>query len=159
MATPIGHALVGMALARRLGVRSPAGIAAAALGANVPDLDVIPGLVLHRDPWRFHRRATHTAGFTMTAGMLAGFAGVVSAGSAEGERDLVRDAFTGAAIVTSHVLLDKTIIPPYLYSKRTTPRWKFIRNGIVNCAIDTIVYGYIAWRLWPREDDAEALPI
>jgi hypothetical protein len=154
MATPIGHTLVGLALARRLGVQSPLGMAAAAIGAGLPDVDVIPGLLMHRDPWRFHRGATHSTGFTMTAGMLAGFAGIVSAGGTEGERDLVRDAFTGAAIMTSHVLLDRTPLPPYFATKRRkTSSWAFVRNGILNCAIDAIVYGYIAWRLWPRDDE------
>jgi membrane-bound metal-dependent hydrolase YbcI (DUF457 family) len=154
VATPIGHTLVGLTLARRLGVRSPGGLAAAAIGASLPDVDIIPGILLHRDPWRFHRKLTHSPGFTMTAGMLAGFSGVVSAGSVEGERDLVADAMTGAAIMLSHVVLDRTPIPPYFYSKRTTPMLKRIRNGILDCLIDTLVYGYIAWRLWPREGDA-----
>ncbi len=92
----------------------------------------------------------------MTAGMLAGFAGIVSAGSAEGERDLARDALTGAAIMTSHILLDRTPIPPYFRSNSTTPLGRRIRNEIVNVLIDTVVYGYIAWRLWPREQDAAA---
>ncbi len=151
MATPIGHTLVGVALARRLGVRTPLGLAAAVVGASLPDVDVIPGLLV-RDPWRFHRKATHTPGFTMTAGMLAGFAGVLSAESVEGERDLVADALTGAVIMTSHVLLDRTFIPPYFNTKPGTPRWKFLRNSILNCGIDAIVYGYVAWRLWPRAD-------
>lgn len=154
MATPIGHTLIGLAVARRLGVRSPLGMAAAVVGASLPDIDVIPGLLL-RDPWRFHRKGTHTSGFTMTAGMLAGYAGIVSAGNAEGERDLIRDAFTGAAITTSHLLLDRTMIPPYFKTKPGTPLWKLARNGILNCTIDTVVYGYIAWRLWPREPASE----
>jgi membrane-bound metal-dependent hydrolase YbcI (DUF457 family) len=147
VATPVGHTLIGVALARRLGVRSPLGLAAAVVGASLPDVDVLPGLLL-RDPWRFHRKATHTAGFTMTAGMLAG---ILSASSAEGERDLVADALTGAVITTSHVLLDRMIIPPYLNTKPGTPLLKFIRNGMLNCAIDAAFYGFIAWRLWPRE--------
>jgi hypothetical protein len=136
-------------------VRSPLGLAAAVVGASLPDIDVIPGLLL-RDPWRFHRKATHTPGFTMTAGMLAGFAGVLSAGGTEGERDVVADALTGAVIMTSHVLLDRTIIPPYFNTKPGTPFWKFVRNGMLNCAIDTAVYGYLAWRLWPRDEGPQA---
>jgi hypothetical protein len=91
--------------------------------------------------------------------MLAGFAGILSAGSNDGERDLVADAMTGAAIMTSHVLLDRTIIPPYFNTKPGTPFWKFARNGFLNCTIDTIVYGYLAWKLWPREAaEADATP-
>jgi hypothetical protein len=126
------------------------GLALAVIGASLPDLDVVPGVFM-RDPWRFHRKVTHTPGFTMTVGMLAGFAGILRAGSADGERDLVADALTGAVITTSHVLLDRTIIPPYLNTKPGTPLVTFIRNGILNCAIDAAFYGVIAWRLWPRE--------
>ena len=155
MATPVGHTLAGLLVARRLGVRSPAGLAAAALAANVPDLDFIPGIVLHGDPYRMHRKLTHTPGFTITAGMLAGFAGIVSAGSAEGERDLIADAFVGAAIMTSHVLLDTTRIPPYQISKRKTPVRRVVRNEILNLTMDVVVFGALAWLLWPREGGVE----
>ena len=43
MATPVGHTLIGLAVARRLGVRSPLGMVAAAIGASLPDADVIAG--------------------------------------------------------------------------------------------------------------------
>ena len=154
MATPVGHTLAALAIARRLGVRSPGGLIAAALAANVPDLDFIPGIVLQRNPYRFHRKVTHTPGFTMTAGMLAGFAGIVSAGNAEGERDLIADALTGAAIMTSHVLLDTTKLPPYRISKHGTPWRRVVRNETLNLLMDVVVFGYLAWQLWPRETDS-----
>jgi hypothetical protein len=156
LATPVGHTLAGLLVARRLGVRSPAGLAAAALAANVPDLDFIPGIVLHGDPYRMHRKLTHTAGFTVTAGMLAGFAGLVSAGSAEGERDLVADALVGAAIMTSHVVLDTTKIPPYQISQRKTRLSRVVRNEIINLTMDVVVFGALTWLLWPRDSDGEA---
>ena len=28
-----------------------------------------------------------------------------------------------------------------------------IRNNILNVAIDAVIYGAIAWKLWPRERD------
>lgn len=154
MATPVGHTLAGLVIARRLGVRSPAGLVAAALAANVPDLDFIPGIVLHRNPYRFHRKTTHTPGFTMITGMLAGFAGIVRAGSAEGERDLIADALTGAAIMTSHVVLDTTKIPPYRISTHGTPWRRVVRNETLNLLMDVVVFGYLAWQLWPREHES-----
>ena len=54
MATPFGHGFVGMALARRMGVRSPLGLAAAFFAANLPDVDIpIGGIIgkdIHRGP-------------------------------------------------------------------------------------------------------------
>jgi membrane-bound metal-dependent hydrolase YbcI (DUF457 family) len=151
MATPIGHGLAGMLLARRLGIRSPLGLAIAAAGAMLPDGDLAAGYVLHGDPYRLHRKLTHTTGFTTTLGMLAGFAGIVSAGSAEGERDLIADALTGAAIITSHVLVDQVKLPFYRPSHRGTPLGRVIANEMRNALIDVMVYGALAWRLWPRD--------
>lgn len=150
MATPVGHTLIGLAVARRLGVRSPLGMVAAAVGASLPDADMIAGMALHGDPWKLHRKATHTPGFALSAGMLAGFAGLVSAGNAEGERDLIADAFTGAAIVGSHIVLDRFKIPPYRYTKAGAP--SRLRNEAINWTLDLFVYGPIAWLLWPRAE-------
>lgn len=82
MAAPFGHAAIGMLVARRLGVRSGAGLAAAALAASLPDADIPLGLVVRGDAWVWHRGATHTAGFALAMGALAGMAGVISAGNA-----------------------------------------------------------------------------
>ncbi|MEX0751124.1 MAG: metal-dependent hydrolase [Dehalococcoidia bacterium] len=153
MASPLGHTLVGVALARRLGVRSPFGMGASVVAASLPDVDVIAGIALHRDPWRLHRGHTHTLGFALSSGMLAGFSGVVSAGNAEGDRDLVADAFAGALIVASHLLLDKLPVP-YLSTKKSLQRNVKVRNSILNLALDGVVYGALAWKIWPREAPA-----
>ncbi len=153
MSTPIGHTLFGITLARRLGVRSPVGMAAATVAASLPDADVIAGLILHGDPWRLHRQETHTLEFALTAGMLAGFAGVVSAGSAEGERDLVADALTGAALVGSHVVLDNLPFP-YVSVKKGRPAKRVAGINAVNWLLDALFYGALAWKLWPREGTA-----
>jgi membrane-bound metal-dependent hydrolase YbcI (DUF457 family) len=149
MATPIGHTAIGIALARRLGVRSPAGTGAAVVAASLPDVDVIAGLILHRDAWKLHRKGTHTLGFALSAGMLAGFAGIVSAESVEGERDLVMDAMTGAILVASHLVLDKLPFP-YLPVKKEMGATAVVRNETINWLLDAAVYGAIAWKLMPR---------
>lgn len=157
MSTPIGHSLFGATLARRLGIRSPLGIASAVVAASLPDTDVLLGLVVHGDPWKLHRKGTHTLGFAMSSGMLAGLAGLVSAGNAEGERDLIADALTGAVIVGSHVLLDNLPFP-YLdaqkrdgESARAPGEKKKSGINLLNWAIDGAFYGFLAWKLWPRE--------
>jgi len=144
MATPVGHALIGATVARSLGVHTRSGMLAAALGGCLPDIDLVVSHLLHGDPWRLHRKATHTPGFVMGVGMLAGFAGLLGAGAVDGERDRVADAITGATIVGSHLLLDQRVLP-YV----STPRGGRgrVRNECVNIAIDLLVYAPIAWFL------------
>jgi membrane-bound metal-dependent hydrolase YbcI (DUF457 family) len=149
MARPFGHIAIGMLLARRLGVRSPGALATAGLAATLPDVDFIVSALRHGDPWKLHRKGTHTPGFALTAGMLAGFAGVISAGSAEGERDLIADAMAGAIIVGSHVVLDRAPFP-YLRLRNRPPRIRAVREAL-NWLIDAAAYGGIAWLLWPRQ--------
>jgi membrane-bound metal-dependent hydrolase YbcI (DUF457 family) len=149
LATPVGHTLIGLLIARRLGVRSPLGMAAAVVGASLPDADVVAGVMLHRDAWKLHRQVTHTPGFALGAGMLAGFAGLLSAGNAEGERDLIADALTGAAIVGSHILLDRVKLPSYI-DRHPGATGIHLRNEAINGLMDALVYGPIAWLLWPK---------
>ena len=150
MATPIGHTLLGVSLARRMGVESPWGLGAAVIAASLPDIDVVAGLLLHGDAWKLHRKTTHTLGFTLTTGMLAGFAGILRSGSAEGERDLVADAMTGAAVVGSHWVLDYAPFP-YFSTRRSVPEHIRRRNDRLNYVIDALFYGFVAYRLWPKQ--------
>ena len=154
MASPIGHALVGASLARRLGMRSRAGMAAGVVAAGLPDFDVIAGLVLHRNAWKLHihGEGMHTLGFALTSGMLAGFGGLVSAGSAEGERDLVADAVAGALLVGSHILLDAMPLP-YLKIRKGTPTRKALWKSAFNWTLDALVYGFVASKLWVSDSD------
>src|SRR4051812_40014586 len=73
MSSILGHGLAGMsvwALGRRLPALQPlerrTWLAAAAAAACLPDLDALMGLP--------HRGATHTAGFALAIGALAGLA-------------------------------------------------------------------------------------
>lgn len=67
MPSPIGHSLVGLCgavIAARccpaIG-RSPVTLTAAAVVlANIPDVDVIPGLLMHSHPGLYHHQATHS---------------------------------------------------------------------------------------------------
>lgn len=149
MPTPVGHGLVGLAIARRMGVRSPKGLLAAALAASVPDLDIIYSQLRHRDPWKLHRKATHTPEFALAAGMVAGFAGVVGSEGVAGERDLVMDAMTGAAVIGSHVVLDRLKLPVYVTTRKGGKNR--IRNETANMLLDVVMFGFVAWLLWPRE--------
>lgn len=145
MASPIGHGLIGMTVARRMGVRSPLGLAVAAVAGSLPDCDIIIGKLLHDDPWKIHRKGTHTMNFALSAGALAGLAGVVRAEAIEGERDLLMDATLGAAVVGSHVVLDKIPIPEVPVGP------SFLGMSLANWLIDAAIWSVAAYALWPRE--------
>ena len=154
MASPIGHSIVGMALARRLGVRSRPLLAATALAASLPDADIVAGWLLRRDdPWKLHRKVTHTADFAVTTGALAGMAGILRAENADGERDLVRDALVGGAVVGSHIVLDAVPIPAL--------RWgpAVLRMSLANWIADALIWGAVAWAIWPHNDESDREPI
>lgn len=147
MAAPFGHAFVGMMVARRMGVRSRFGLMAAAFAASLPDIDIIAGKLLHNDPWKLHRQGTHTAEFALAAGALAGVAGLLATESIEGHRDLARDALAGAAVVGSHLALDALPYPPEFGPE-------FLGTKLSNWVLDALVWGYVAYRLWPGRTPA-----
>ena len=156
MATPVGHALIGITLARCMGVRSPFGVAAAVVASGLPDLDVPFSMLVHRDPWKLHKNkkhGTHTLGFALTTGMLVGVAGLVSTGSADGERDLIADALAGALIVGSHLVLDKMPLP-YFSLRKAKSRRRAVAVTAWNWSLDAAIYGFLAARMWPRGDAA-----
>ncbi len=142
MAAPLGHGFVGMAIARRMGVRSPFALAAAFVAASFPDIDIPIGAIIGKD---IHRTATHTPNFALTAGMLAGMTGILGAESVEGERDLIYDALVGAAVVGSHVILDHS---PYVPKIPIGP--KLLGMPLINWAIDSAQWAVVAYLIWPK---------
>jgi hypothetical protein len=146
MASPVGHALAGYIIARRLGIKSPEGITAAVVAAGLPDVDVLVGALMHRDPWKIHKQVTHTYGFAAAVGMAAGAAGVVSTGTVEGERDLPADALLGALLVGSHIVMDRVWMP-YLDVPKRGPLRRILVRSAWNWAVDAIVYGFLAAKL------------
>ncbi|MGA2284868.1 MAG: metal-dependent hydrolase [Dehalococcoidia bacterium] len=121
MSTPIGHTIVGLALARRFGAKSPLSLATAVVAANLADADIPLGLLLHRDPWRLHRRRTHTLVFALGAGALLGAAGFSGVRGGIVKPDILANALAGATIAGSHLALD-SVARPQLGAKPYTPR-------------------------------------
>jgi hypothetical protein len=78
--------------------------------------------------------------------MLAGVAGLLAAEHIEGERDVVYDALVGAAVIGSHVVLDKA---PYMPDMNFGP--KLIGMPVINWAIDAAMWGYVAYLIWPKD--------
>lgn len=148
MAAPFGHAFVGIAIARRFGVRSPRGLTAAALAGSLPDVDIPLGWLIHRDAWKMHRTWTHTTAFAMTTGALAGYAGLLSSHGAEGDRDLIAETLAGVAVVGSHLVLDKVpCIPEIPFGPSV------VKLPLINWVLDAIQWGAIAYLIWPKTSD------
>jgi membrane-bound metal-dependent hydrolase YbcI (DUF457 family) len=101
MSSVLGHSLAGMslwALSRRLPALQPlehrAWLAAASVAACLPDLDALLGLP--------HRGPTHTAGFALAIGAIAG----LGAASRNLKKEAPWIATVFALIVWSHPALD-----------------------------------------------------
>jgi len=150
VSAPFGHAFIGIAVARRLGVRSRTGLAAAAIGGNLPDIDIPLSFLLHGDAWKMHRTWTHTTAFALTTGAIAGLTGVIRTEGVEGQRDLIADTLTGMAVVSSHLVLDKI---PYLPEVPIGPSAGGLR--LVNWALDAIEWAALARLIWPRTKTSE----
>lgn len=144
MAAPFGHAFVGMMVARRMGVRSRTGLIAAAFAASLPDIDIVAGKLLHNDPWKLHRQGTHTLEFALSAGAMAGLTGILAAEGVDGHRDLARDAMAGAAVVGSHIVLDRVPYPPLEVGP------EILGMKLSSWILDAAFWGYVAYRLWPK---------
>jgi len=158
LSTPIGHTIIGLALARRLGATSPLSLGTTIIVANVADVDIALGILLRRDPWKLHRRGTHTLGFLLGAGALAGTAGLISAGSREVKRDLFADALRGAIIAASHVVLD-ALPRPRLSSWPCIPcplRRQVAGMSVASWLLDVVLCATIASTIWPRARQARS---
>jgi len=152
VSTPIGHAIVGLALARRFGVQSPLSLGTAVVVANLADADIILGILLHRDPWKLHRRRTHTPAFALSAGALLGAVGVIRVDRGVVRRSLFADALTGAIVACSHLVLDR-LSRPQLGAKPYTPRplrKQVAGMSIASWLVDVVGCGAIAWAIWPK---------
>ncbi len=145
MAAPFGHAFIGALVARRLGVRDRRRLAVAAIAASLPDIDIIISVAMHGDPLRMHRKGTHTFAFALTAGALAGAAGLLGRGRDNGQRDVLADTLAGAAVIGSHIPLDIAPIPRIAVGPMIAEMY------LANWLLDLALWGGLARALWPRE--------
>ena len=103
MATPLGHALAGLALGPLIAWRRPflghwADLALFAALSQLPDLDFLPGLLIGR-PEAFHHAQSHSLGAAVLVGLLAALYGRT-------RDEAWRWGLLGFALVMGHVLLD-----------------------------------------------------
>lgn len=149
MSTPFGHTLVGLALAERLGIHAQRKLALCAALANAPDLDIVLGVALFGEPWRLHRGAMHNIGVVAAVGATLGWYGLPDRSRRDSR---LRMAVVGAAIASSHVLLDRLPFVP-MSRRRWVPRVLKRRCAglsLANWLLDIAVGSIIARALHPN---------
>jgi membrane-bound metal-dependent hydrolase YbcI (DUF457 family) len=108
MASPIGHAILGLAAGRGFaggaGRRDLGWYAFAVFAATAPDLDFLPGFLVN-EPFAFHRGATHS----LAAAAAFGLAVWLLARGRVGRPLAI--AATGTVAYLSHLLLDMPRVP------------------------------------------------
>lgn len=154
MATPLGHSIVGYAIARAAGVRSPRDIALAVGAANLPDVDLLMGYVANGDLFSLHHEViTHRPPFPLIVGAAAG---AVAAGRALMQRrvpdpgEVLRPAALATALVGSHVIMDPLPLPYDDMAPRTGSFWEVAFGQAWNAVIDMAFYGTLAFALLER---------
>ncbi|MDP3767871.1 MAG: hypothetical protein Q8S13_07635 [Dehalococcoidia bacterium] len=148
MATPVGHGIVGYALARAAGVSSRRGMALAIGAASLPDVDFLLGYVANGDVMSLHHEViTHKPAFPALVGAATGVAAValsVLRGRVPAPRDVLRPAALATALVGSHIVMDPLPLP---YAS-TTPRSGTLAEVVAaqawNAVIDMAIYGTLA---------------
>jgi membrane-bound metal-dependent hydrolase YbcI (DUF457 family) len=106
MPLPLGHAAVGLAVYELFpGEKTTLGrlkaVALVSILSNLPDVDVILGLLFQWNGSAFHRGPTHSLVFAVAMGLLASRAWRAWAFIPR------MSAWAGTAIITSHLLADR----------------------------------------------------
>jgi len=148
MATPLGHSIIGYAVARAAGVRSRRSMALAIGAANLPDVDFLAGYFSNGDVLSLHREViTHRPVFPLIAGGLAGLAATALA-LARGERpgvgNVVRPAALASALVSTHVLMDRLPVPYDVMPIRNASTSEVFLTEAWNAVVDMATYGTLA---------------
>lgn len=115
MPSPVGHTLAGVCgfIVARPQVphrQRPWLFFGSVFVANLPDLDILPGLLLFGDPRTFHHQASHS----LMAAVVTGFLVAILAGRCNLNR--IRWGLWAAGLYASHVLLDFLVddpMPPF----------------------------------------------
>jgi hypothetical protein len=138
MATPLGHSIVGLLIARAFGVESLTGKLFAIGAASLPDVDVPVGHLATGEPLALHHKIiTHEPPFALAAGAIAGVGAAVRWGPGTGGRAA---AFT-IALVGSHLVMDLLPLPYDSTPMRSSSRKQAVLTHAWNWVIDLAVYG------------------
>lgn len=148
MATPLGHSIVGYAVARALGIKSRTGIALAMGAATLPDIDLLAGYVQNGNVLSLHHEViTHRPIFpvivgTATAAAVAGYS--LLRGRRPKVAGVVKPAALATALVGSHVVMDHLPLPYDRMPARAGGVWEIAVTQAWNAVIDLAIYGVLA---------------
>jgi hypothetical protein len=156
MATWLGHGIGGVAVTKALG-SGPRGLALGFAVANVPDLDLLLGVVVEGDSGAFHRawwsHTPATAVFGVVA-VLVGYALIQALGRRpfEGRRAGGYAAFVSLALLThpvaDFVLINPTILVPYPEIENARDLPLAAGRELLALLTDLIFYGLIVLALY-----------
>ena len=148
MATPVGHSIVGYAIARAAGVESRTAFALAIGAASLPDVDFLAGYVQNGDVRSLHHEViTHKPIFPLIVGAATG-AAVIGLSLLRGKRPNARDAVKPAALATalvgSHVAMDLLPLPYDTMPASSVGPLEGAATQAWNAVIDLAAYGVLA---------------
>lgn len=142
MATPLGHSIVGYALARAAGVKSPVGLVAAIGVAALPDVDVFLSYLAKGDPFALHREMiTHKPVFPLLVGAATGLAASLLRGGRPTRSDTLRPAALATMLVGSHIAMDPLPLPYDTMPLQSGSIWQGVATLAWNSVIDLAFYG------------------
>lgn len=160
MALPVGHALVGIAIARKTNVNPKLAV----FLANLPDVDYFFGLFFaNGNMMAFHRSPlTHSPPFALFVMLIFWIFGKMRR-KPYSEKQLVGIGL----IVLSHWVLDYLIILPYQYDINSGKKglYDFIFSHIIhpeffyNSIVDVAVYGTCYLAIWKLIFKESLLPV
>ena len=153
MATPLGHGIVGYALARAAGVRSPVGLAAAIGVAGLPDIDILLSYLARGDPFALHREMiTHKPVFPLLVGAATGVAASLLRGGRPTRRDTLRPAALATVLVGSHIAMDPLPLPYDTMPLQSGSVWQGVATHAWNAVIDLAFYGALVMLVRSRAE-------
>ena len=175
MPSPVGHTLAGLGgfvLMCQYPVRYldkfPLLLSAVVI-ANLPDIDMLPGLVLFGEPGRFHRQATHSLLVAVVIGAIVGIvakrlrlSGILWGSWAAGLYALhicldmlVADAIPPTGVqalwpAQQFFFFPVTVFSGFNYSApdRTTLQTLFSLNNLVTILREIIIIAPFVWLIW-----------
>jgi len=154
MATPVGHSIVGYAIARAAGVRSTQGLALSIGAANLPDVDLLMGYVANGDLFSLHHEViTHKRAFPLLVGAATGLAATALSllqRRRPRARDVLRPAALATALVGSHVVMDPLPLPYDDMAPRSGRLSDVAAGQAWNAVIDMAIYGTLAAIIFER---------
>ena len=161
MATPLGHSIVGYAIARAAGVRSARGLALSIGTASLPDVDFLLGYAATGDARSLHHEViTHKPVFPFLVGAATGLAAAGLAllgGRLPRPGEVLRPAAIATALVGSHVVMDQLPLPYDDMPPRTRTLFDTLAGQAWNGVVDIATYGTIvALVLGGRGREADA---